>query len=81
MIKTLGRTFHFVLYTEAVEIIQNNLPVYPLLEVTASSVVPKIIEHITLFYFISYYKHQIIFFIFKVLSWSVFSQQLLSLLP
>lgn len=50
MIKTLGRNFHFVLYTEAVESIQNNLAVNPLLEVTATNVVPKIIEHISLFH-------------------------------
>lgn len=50
MIKNLGQKFHFVLYTEAVECIQNNLPENPLLEVTATNVVPKIIEQITLFY-------------------------------
>lgn len=34
MIKTLGRIFHFVLYTEAVEGIKKNLAVNPLLELT-----------------------------------------------
>lgn len=48
MIKILGRKFDFELYTEAVESIQNNLPVNPLLEVTPINVVPKIIEQILL---------------------------------
>lgn len=45
MIKTLGRKLDFLLHTEAAESIKNNLPVNLLLEVTATNVVPNIIEH------------------------------------